>query len=174
MARPSPFERSRPMGPVRTLRSHLLQCASTYPVRVLLAMMMIFSSTFLWAQDPGTWMPKNNLNKARSGHTATWLANGKVLLVGGKDANGLAMATAELFDPATGMYQQIAANMPVPVSGHTATLLKNGNVLIAGGRAESGAPIPYAQVFDAAINTFTGPKMLYVPRSDHTATVLKD
>lgn len=35
----------------------------------------------------------------RSGHTATLLASGKVLITGG--ANGVANASAELYDPAT-------------------------------------------------------------------------
>src|SRR5205807_2452988 len=82
--------------------------------------------------------------------------------------------TAEIFDPATGVYGQVTMSLPVPVWGHTATLLKNGTVLIAGGRAESGNSIPYAQVFDPSTATFTGPKSLSIARSEHTATVLKD
>src|SRR5438552_17395831 len=43
-----------------------------------------------------TWVPTGNLNAARSGHTATLLPNGKVLVVGGAfDDN-----SAELYDPA--------------------------------------------------------------------------
>ncbi|TLY37503.1 MAG: hypothetical protein E6K60_04490, partial [Nitrospirae bacterium] len=136
--------------------------------------MMLLCAVPLSAQPPGTWSPKGNLSQARTGHTATVLANGKVLIVGGKDVNGQAMPTAELYDPATGLYSLVPTNLPVPVSGHTATLLLNGNVLIVGGKAESGTPIPYAQVFDTASNTFAGPVILSVPRSEHTATSLKD
>ncbi|TLY21390.1 MAG: hypothetical protein E6K68_06295 [Nitrospirae bacterium] len=134
----------------------------------------IFMAAPLWGGQPGTWTPTGNLNQARAGHTATLLPNGTVLIVGGNDASGRAMATAELFAPATGLYAQVPAALPVPVSGHTATLLKNGTVLIAGGVAESGTPIGYAQVFDPATGRFSGPTNMASPRSEHTATLLKD
>src|SRR5437667_9315521 len=132
----------------------------------------IFMAAPLWGGQPGTWTPTGNLNQARAGHTATLLPNGTVLIVGGNDASGRAMATAELFAPATGLYAQVPAALPVPVSGHTATLLKNGTVLIAGGVAESGTPIGFAQVFDPATARFSAPKLMAVPRSEHTATLL--
>src|SRR5439155_26075493 len=128
----------------------------------------------IWGGEPGKGTTKANLNQARAGHTATLLGNGLVLIVGGKDATVQAMVTAELFDPATGLYTQVPMNLPVPIWGHTATLLKNGAVLIVGGRAESGSPIPYAQMFDPATNTFSGPKTMNRARSEHSATLLND
>src|SRR5207245_7843720 len=99
----------------------------------------------LWGRQPGTCTPKGHPNHARRGHTAPLLPNGTVLIVGGKDASGRSMATAEIFDPATGQYTELLPTLPVPVSGHTATLLNNGTVLIAGGAAESGTPTGFAQ-----------------------------
>ncbi|TLY46249.1 MAG: hypothetical protein E6K59_01495, partial [Nitrospirae bacterium] len=136
-----------------------------------LAILFLIASP-LWGGQPGTFTPKGNLNQSRGGHTATLLPNGTVLIVGGKDASGRSMATAEIFDPATGQYTELLPTLPVPVSGHTATLLKNGTVLIAGGVAESGTPIGFAQVFDPATSTFSGPKLMAVSRSEHTATLL--
>jgi N-acetylneuraminic acid mutarotase len=63
----------------------------------------------------------------RAGHTATLLANGKVLITGG----GI-LASAELYDLATGTFSAIG-DMGTARSFHTATLLSNGKVLIAGG-----------------------------------------
>ena len=52
------------------------------------------------------WSVTGSLNKARHGHTATLLRNGKVLVVGGSqyDAQydgGVLLKSAELYDPAT-------------------------------------------------------------------------
>src|SRR5439155_209924 len=162
------------MSTARASRFQFRDHVSALVTRSVLLVMQLLCAVPLSAQPPGTWSPKGNLSQARTGHTATVLANGKVLIVGGKDVDGQAMPTAELYDPATGLYSLVPTNLPVPVSGHTATLLLNGNVLIVGGKAESGTPIPYAQVFDTASNTFAGPVILSVPRSEHTATSLKD
>src|SRR5213594_2797004 len=114
---PTPSERARSSRPVRRIW--------------LLAAALLFA-TPLWAQEPGTWVPMANLNQARAGHTATLLANGSVLIAGGRDASGHALSDAEIFDPSTGQYTPISAAVPTPVWGHTATLLADGTVLIAG------------------------------------------
>src|SRR5437773_11720223 len=95
-----------------------------------IVLVMMLCAVPLSAGPPGTWSPKGNLSQARTSHTATLLANGKVLIVGGKDVNGQAMPTAELYDRATGLYSIVPTNRPVPVSGHTPTLLGNGYCLL--------------------------------------------
>ena len=65
-----------------------------------IVLVMMLCAVPLSARPPGTWSPKGNLSQARTSHTATLLANGKVLIVGGKDINGQVMPTAELYDPA--------------------------------------------------------------------------
>ena len=56
--------------------------------------------------DPatGTWTPTGSLGQAREQHTATLLANGRVLVAGGEAPGGAALASAELYDPASGTY----------------------------------------------------------------------
>ena len=77
-----------------------------------------------------TWTPAANMKTARSQHTATFLADGRVLVVGGyKD---VALASAELYDPAANTWTP-AANMKTDRSAHTATLLADGRVLVVGG-----------------------------------------
>ena len=65
-------------------------------------------------------------------HTATLLPNGKVLVAGGFDISGNALASAELYDPASGTWTA-TGSLATARAYHTATLLPNGKVLVAGG-----------------------------------------
>src|SRR5438094_5735970 len=125
------------------------------------------------AQAPGTWAPIADLNQPRAEHTATLLASGTVLIAGGRDAADQPLASAELYDPATGGYTLIASPLPAPVWGHTAIRLNDGTVLIAGG--QRGARYRRAaQLFDPATDTFTALGPMSTPRGRHTATLLRD
>jgi N-acetylneuraminic acid mutarotase len=80
------------------------------------------------------------MNQQRGDHTATLLADGKVLVVGGiGPVPGMALefkaalSNAELYDPASGTWTQLASQMATERYYHTATLLPDGKVLIAGG-----------------------------------------
>src|SRR6058998_344657 len=125
------------------------------------------------AQAPGTWAPTTDLNQARAEHTATLLANGTVLIAGGRDAADQPLASAEIYDPVTGGYTLLASPLPAPVWGHTATRLNDGTVLIAGG--QRGARYRRAaQLFDPASDTFAALTPMSTPRGQHTATLLRD
>src|SRR5437773_1164305 len=95
------------------------------------------------AQAPGTWAPIADLNQPRAEHTATLLANGTVLISGGRDAADQPLASAEIYDPATGGFTLLASPLPAPVWGHTATRLDHANVLAGAERARGRAPRPY-------------------------------
>src|SRR5215212_861420 len=58
--------------------------------------------------DPGsrTFAPTGGLNQSHVNHTATLLANGKVLVAGGISGAFYETRSAELFDPATGIWTQ--------------------------------------------------------------------
>jgi WD40 repeat protein len=124
--------------------------------------------------DPATnsFTPTNDMNEPRSGHTATLLPDGKVLIVGGWGPDRRT-ATAELYDPQTGRFS-FTASMVAPRAGMTATLLKNGQVLIAGGESGRNAPQLPAEIYDPALNTFVLTGSLNSGRSAHTATLLED
>src|SRR5882724_8051902 len=125
------------------------------------------------AQAPGTWAPIADMNQPRAEHTATLLANGTVLVAGGRDAAGQPLASAEIYDLATGSYTLLASPLPAPVWGHTATRLDDGTVLIAGG--QRGARYRRAaQLFDPASDTFAALTPMSTPRGRHTATLLRD
>ena len=125
----------------------------------------------------GTWLPAEPLPTGRAGHSATLLATGKVLVVGGTDENFTFLATALLYDPATGAW---AATGPLTTgrSDHSASLLADGRVLVAGGRAVGpggiAAPTSSAEVYDPASGTWAVTDDLTGARDGHSATVLAD
>lgn len=96
--------------------------------------------------DPATgrWRPTGRMAQARAGHTATLLPDGEVLAAGGYgcDRQGCHhLASAELYDPATGTWRA-AGRMHRVREYQTATLLTNGRVLLAGGSTGCRAPAP--------------------------------
>lgn len=136
--------------------------------RLCLLTVALFIAAPLWAQPPGTWAPTGNLDQARAGHTATLLANGKVLIAGGKGA------TAEIYDLTTGQYTPLPVNLPTPVWGHTATSLPDGTVLLLGGIGASGQPVRDAQLYDPTASPFTLLSPMGAARSRHSATPLSN
>ncbi|HUG10679.1 MAG TPA: kelch repeat-containing protein, partial [Opitutaceae bacterium] len=109
----------------------------------------------------------------RKGHTATVLNDGRVLIVGGRDAAG-DLASAELFDPTSRSFSWIGA-METARSGHAATLLPDGRVLVTGGNGAAGA-LASAEIFDpAAIVSFSAvTSTMGAARVGHTATLMAD
>jgi hypothetical protein len=89
----------------------------------------------LYDPDSGTWSATGSLTWDRDYCTATLLRNGKVLVASGiqqvQQAPSIAIPSAELWDPSTGTWTEIAMNGARMT--HTATLLPNGKVLVAGG-----------------------------------------
>jgi YD repeat-containing protein len=109
--------------------------------------------------------------QAGQGQTATRLADGRWLLVGGDGRSDV----AALWDPGTGRPTTLAPGSLLPRSGHTATLLPDGSVLIVGGRDVNGRLIPGGDLFDPQTATFTPlPVEGGLPRTSHTATLMTD
>ena len=63
------------------------------------------------------------------------------------------MASAELFDPATGEFR-VTGSMATARGNHTATVLADGKVLIAGGESASGL-LNTAEIYDPGTERFS-------------------
>ena len=111
----------------------------------------------------------NQLNSARTGHTAILLPSGSVLVVGGSGNTGL-LTSAELYNPTTGQWTA-TGDLTVARTGHTATLLPNGSVLVAGGSGIAGL-LTSAELYNPTTGQWTVTGDLTLARTGHTATML--
>jgi hypothetical protein len=121
-------------------------------------------------------VPTGAMVQPRINDTATLLPNGKVLVAGGTDidvGHVGRLATAELYDPATGTWNS-TGSLAVARAYHTATLLQNGLVLVVGGWDANFDPIKTAELYDPVTETWTLTGELNVPRLFHTETLLSD
>jgi hypothetical protein len=133
----------------------------------------------IYEAAPGKFTPTGSMADARAGHTATLLNDGRdgrdsrVLVVGGIDASdGFDnLATAELYDPATGKFTR-TGSLAQGRAHHTATLLNDGRVLIAGGYGGGTLSLNSAEIFDPSTGKFTSTGSMAVARRDATATLL--
>ena len=124
-----------------------------------------------------TIAPTGNMITPRSNHTATLLADGTVLLAGGRDSSSVQLTTAETYDPVTGTFTQTTGSLTVPHEDATATRLNDGRVFIAGGRTLVGAQtqsIPTTEIYDPVSRTFTFAGNMLTDRHRHTAALLND
>jgi len=108
----------------------------------------------------------------RSGHSATLLPDGRVLVAGGMRRNQDFYRSAELFDPATKKFEPTDSMTEARV-GHIAVLLRSGKVLIAGGWIGKETTAS-AELYDPATRKFSRITSMTSRRGRPTATMLND
>jgi hypothetical protein len=111
----------------------------------------------------------------RAGHSASLLADGRVLIAGGMDSDFNAVATSEIYDPATGAFTA-AGPMGIARAYPTAIQLADGTVLVAGGASELDplAALASAEIYDPATDSFAPTGSMAVGTYQASATRLGD
>jgi N-acetylneuraminic acid mutarotase len=141
--------------------------------------------------DPrtGHWTAAAAMATNREGATATRLRDGRVLVVGGAtyptrspcgpdSAGGCvvvpsAVASAELYDPASNSWQAVPP-MHTARSYHGAVLLPDGRVLVIGGRGAHRVLLASAEIYDPTTKAWAAAPALHAARFDFEAVLLAD
>jgi hypothetical protein len=109
-------------------------------------------------------------------HVATLLPSGDVLVAGGVESDfGLqrTVATAELYNPSTGVWQTTGSLNVARVTA--AALLQSGQVLVAGGYNTSNSTTTYlagAELYDPSTGHWSSTASMKAPDSSPTTPVL--
>ncbi len=127
------------------------------------------------ARAAAGWTPAAAMSTPRTGHTATLLKDGRVLVVGGGDYHyrgfSATRATAEIYDPASDTWSQ-GGMLGTPRVGHTATLLTDGRVLVIGGSQHPEQPLATAELYDPRTNAWTSAGAMRTLHLGHQAVLL--
>jgi hypothetical protein len=101
------------------------------------------------------------------------LRDGRVLITGGLSlprgsTKNVTLATAEVYDPATGEFT-LTGSLSKPRYTHAAALLPDGRVLIAGGSDGTSGTLAAAEVVDPSTGTFSTAGTMILTRNAQSA-----
>jgi hypothetical protein len=118
-----------------------------------------------------------SMTTPRVGARSTTLADGRVLVTGGTInlAADTPLASAEIYDPATGTFST-TGSMETGRRLHSAVLLDDGRVLVVGGSFSAQNPdaiASSAEIYDPATGKFSPTGSMSIPRGYDMVTVLR-
>jgi N-acetylneuraminic acid mutarotase len=152
------------------------------------------ATAMVYNPTSAAWAAAPNMSVARSGASATALADGRVLVVGGYDRRVvqlpnptgqpfccidvqiLPQASTELFNPGSATWT------PGPTLAHArfdhqVVTLKDGRILVVGGSDNANhpnRPLDSAELFDPKAGKWLGAGTIGAPRTQFTLTALSD
>ena len=130
--------------------------------------------------DPatGTWSVTGSMAFERIGLAAAPLPDGRVLVAGGARFNQAcadppAGNSAEIYDPATGVWS-LTSNLAQARTSGLAVALADGRVLFVGGGSRCGVVYANADIYDPATGVWTATGALNVARQSPAGVLLPD
>ena len=140
--------------------------------RIIYIVALALAASTLSFAASGTWSSTGTMISARDGHTATILTNGKILAAGGTN-NGVALTSAELYNPIAGTWASTGSMHVARTLAH-AVLLSNGSVLVVGGCVNDclSATTRSAELYNPIAGTFTATGSMVQARAEFGVTLL--
>lgn len=129
----------------------------------------VLSSVEIYSDQGVT--PAQPMQIARAHHTATRLTDGSVMVVGGMDSSGRAIANVEIWNSMTRRWSPGPA-LKTARYRHSATLLADGRVLVAGGIDRDGLDTASVEILDASRSAWQPAAPLLLPLRRHSAMEL--
>src|SRR6266566_7377426 len=126
----------------------------------------IFPDAEIYNWHTGQWTPISPMNSARAAPEALRLENGRIMVIGGADADFNFLDTAEIYDPRTGTWSFTGAMNEPRFEDFVAVLLPGRKVLIAGGFGPPFDALNSAEIYDEATNTWTPTGSMNVARAE--------
>jgi hypothetical protein len=129
----------------------------------------------LYDPGSGTFATVGETLADRTHHTATRMADGRVLLAGGQGVGPVTHAAVEIYDPSTQSFSP-TGSLAEERAAAGAALLADGRVVVVGGihttSPGQGYGLRTTELFDPATGTFSPGGSMTVPRSGvETATL---
>lgn len=116
-------------------RGPLLEDGADHLLLLLDGRVLFLSGLATRVYDPvtETWSTPRPMAQGRSDYTATLLADGRILVVGGNDVFGRELPSAEIYDPMADEWAHTAP-MQTARAHHKAVALADGSALVLGSR----------------------------------------
>lgn len=162
---------------MRAYRTYLVAAAPLFAISaVLFIALSVVDARSMQRQTNQSGNPR--MVEFRIEPTVTLLADGRVLVTGGRSQAGPVLQSAEVYDPVLGTWSA-TGDMAVARLFHTATLLTDGRVLVTGGGRCDGPCIgndstDTAELYDPQTGAWTFTGAMIAPRSRHAAVRLAD
>jgi hypothetical protein len=134
---------------------------------------ILFCQTIHIASGQTLWAKTGSLNQPRLQTTGVLLNDGRILLAGSLTCTPrcTAFATAEIYNPATGVWSETSP-LNSPRFNHVAAKLPDGRVLIAGGYVSPGVLTGSCEIYDPGTGVWAPTGSLSTPRQFHQGVVL--